>query len=197
MTRAGVGGSLPAELSSMDALQQLRLSGNSFSGALPNEWSSLSSLTVLLVDNNQISGAHRAPVVTQGHKDSVSCRVICLSAISKVQRKMVHASACCVCSLWETPGFDANHDAVKCPRRTLWLSAWHAHFGRISIKHKPCREVLCQSICLPAGNLWGQNSGARTKLSPSFSSWMSRTTRSQVRWATHLRPCSYSASALA
>ena len=52
----GLTGTLPIEVSHLQALEHLAMPGNALTGELPMEWSALLSLTALRLDLNQLNG---------------------------------------------------------------------------------------------------------------------------------------------
>jgi hypothetical protein len=52
----GITGTLPADWSSLTALQDVRLPNNSLSGSIPSSWGSLTKLKVLMLYMNKLSG---------------------------------------------------------------------------------------------------------------------------------------------
>eukprot|EP00887_Chlorella_sp_A99_P000006 scaffold16.g6.t1 len=57
LPRAGLRGTLPAELADLPSLQHINLAGNGFAGTLPGRWEMLGSLERIKLDSNKLTGS--------------------------------------------------------------------------------------------------------------------------------------------
>jgi Leucine-rich repeat (LRR) protein len=66
MESNNLAGSIPAELGSLPALNDLRLNSNNLTGSIPAELGNLSSLATLLLASNELSGVVPLPAAVLG-----------------------------------------------------------------------------------------------------------------------------------